>query len=341
MAGMGEHEEDPLAEAWGQLWVTGVNTAVRAPIITLIKLPSLFVQIKLPWLGRHKTSQSGSLGQKMGTAIPDILMVSSFFECVCVCVFVDRTTKALKLTIKFSLGGISWTGERVWYWIEYQQLIRGHLREKQREGRKLSRRKQVNYVFSKQTECDAREKGQQREGTRRKKPLPTEPKAALTPTYITSASFCTSFCPFPSILSSLVYSTSSHLHLTSMTGWFRLIGHFFSTSQWQNAFQSTSFIAFFSLLLVVYVFMLIRVDFILKMRSWVDSRNKYRNLPNLRFFLAQENRALWQMGGNSRLMRVWKRVRQLSRAVAWGGWMCLVNLTSATTSFITLSSLQK
>jgi len=39
----------------------------------------------------------------------------------------------------------------------------------------------VNYVFIKQTECDAREKGQQREGTRRKKPLPTEPKSSPDP----------------------------------------------------------------------------------------------------------------------------------------------------------------
>lgn len=135
---------------------------------------------------------------------------------VCVCVFVDWNTKALELT-KFILGGINWTAERVWYWIEYQRLRRGHLREKQREGRKLSRKKQVNHVFSKQTECDAREKGQQREGTRRKKPLPTEPKGVLTNLhhlcFLLRLILLFSIHPFFSCL-----STSSHLHLTSLTG---------------------------------------------------------------------------------------------------------------------------
>lgn len=153
-----------------------------------------------------------------------------------VCVFVDWTTKALKLTIKFSLGGINWTAERV-YWIEYQRLRRRHLREKLREGRKLSRNKQVNHVFSKQTECDAREKGQQREGTRRKKPLPTEPKGVLTDLhhlcFLLSLFLFFSIHPFFSCL-----STSSHLHLTSMTGWFKVIWTLFlNTNEKKKCFN--------------------------------------------------------------------------------------------------------
>ncbi len=80
---------------------------------------------------------------------------------------------------------------RVWHWIEYQQLKRGHLREKQQEGRKLSGKRNTVCSVNKRSVMPEKEVNKREETEEKKRFLPTEPSSQKEswPTYFTSASF--------------------------------------------------------------------------------------------------------------------------------------------------------
>lgn len=175
------------------------------------------MQIKLPSPGRHKTSLSGSLGQKMGTAIPHIVVRVSSLSLNknpewksqhSVCEFVDWTTKSIETHYKVQLRR---------YKLNWQKGYDTELNINSSEGDTWRRNRERDGSWvgkSKWTMCSVNKrsvmpkKGVNKEREHKKKvssdrAASSQKESGLT--YITSASFCASSCSLPSILSSLVY----------------------------------------------------------------------------------------------------------------------------------------